>query len=114
MPRQLPLSAGAKVTLDASGNGTASVGPTAQGETWQAGFTAAVHCSSNASEAQAKAYCGGGVSPQYFIGGTTWGSTGDSTTNTPQMQVGQQVFAVWTGGDPGATAFLSVNGTRVV
>lgn len=114
MPRQLPLNASAQVTLDGSGNGTASVGPTAQGETWQAGFTASVHASTNVNEAQAKLYCGGGVSPAYFVGATTWGSTGDSNTDTPQTHTGQVVTAVWAGGDPGATAYLSVNGTRLV
>lgn len=110
----LPLNASAQTVLDASGNGQCSVGPTAQGETWQAGFVTAVHCSSNAAEAQCKVYAGGGPSPAYFVGGTTWGSTGDSSDTNPQLQVGQQVFAVWTGGDPGATAYLSINGTRAV
>lgn len=114
MPRALPLSAFAQVTLDGSGNGTAAVGPTAQGETWAAGFTAAVHASTNAAEATCRVYCGAGSSPQYFIDGTTWGSTGDSTSNTPQMHTGQVVTAVWTGGDPGATAYLSCTGSRTV
>lgn len=114
MPRQVPLNAVAQVTLDGSGNGTASVGPTAQGETWQAGFTVSVHASTNASEAQARLYCGGGTSPAYFIGATTWGSTGDSNTDAPTMHTGQLVTVVWTGGDPGAIAYLSVNGTRTI
>lgn len=112
--RSIPLNASAQVTLDASGNGTASVGPTAQGETWTAGFVAGVHCSTNVNEATMRLYCGGGVSPGYYVGGTTFGSTGDSSSDTPQMQVGQNVFAVWSGGDPGATAYLSINGTRQV
>jgi hypothetical protein len=112
--RSIPLNASAQVVLDGSGNGMASVGPTAQGETWTAGFVAAVHCSSNAAEAQCRVYAGGGASPAYFIGGTVFGSTGDSTSDTPQMQVGQNVFAVWQGGDPGATATLSINGMRNV
>lgn len=114
MQRQLPLNAAVQVTLDGSGNGTAGTGPTAQGETWAAGFSAAVHASTNASEATCRIYCGAGASPQYFTDGTTWGSTGDSTTNTPQMHTGQQVTAVWTGGDPGATAYLTCTGTRSV
>jgi len=114
MSRDLPLNASAQVTLDGSGNGTASVGPTAQGEVWHAGFVAGVHASSNTNEATCRLYCGGGVSPQYYVGGTTFGSTGDSSSDTPQMQVGQQVFAVWTNGDPGAIAYLSINGTRSV
>lgn len=112
--RQIPLNDSGSVVLDASGNGMASTGPTAQGETWAAGFVAAVHCSSNAAEAQCRLYAGGGASPAYFIGGTVFGSTGDSSSDTPQMQVGQQVFAVWQGGDPGATAYLSINGMRTV
>jgi hypothetical protein len=99
---------------DSGGDGTISVGPTAAGEIWQAGFTVAVHCSTNVSEAMCRVYCGAGASPAYFVGSTTWGSTGDSTTNTPQLQVGQQVWAVWTGGDSGATAYLSITGMRTV
>lgn len=114
MARQLPLSAAAQVVLDSSGNGQCSVGPTAQGEVWAAGFVAAVHCSSNTAEAIMRLYCGAGASPAYFAGGTTWGSTGDSSDTTPQMQVGQAVTAVWTGGDPGAIAYLTVTGTRTV
>lgn len=114
MARSIPLTASAETVLDASGNGTASVGPTAQGETWEAGFVAGVHCSTNANEASMKLYCGGGASPAYFVGGTTFGSTGDSSSDTPQLQTGQSVFAVWTGGDPGAAAYLSINGTRSV
>jgi hypothetical protein len=110
----LLTEAPATVQAGAAGGATLSVGPTAQGEIWQAGFTVAVHCSTNVNEATCRIYCGGGVSPAYFIGGTTWGSTGDSSTNTPQMQVGQRVWAVWTGGDPGAEAYLSITGMRTV
>ncbi len=110
-PRQLPLNVTASVVLDASGNGTASVGPTAQGETWLAGYTAGVLTQETAitSEAQCRVYCGG-----RFIGGTTWGSTGDASTTTPQLATGQVVEAQWTGGDPGATAVLDVTGTKSV
>lgn len=108
------LTQGGGTGTGTPGAATVSVGPTAQGEIWQAGFTVAVHCSTSDLEAMCRIYCGGGVSPAYFIGGTTWGSTGDSTTNTPQMQVGQQVYAVWTGGDPGAEAYLSITGMRSV
>lgn len=114
MSRPVPLNASAQVTLDGTGSGMASVGPTAQGETWSAGFVTAVHASTNAAEAQCRLYAGGGASPAYFIGGTVFGSTGDSSSDTPQMQVGQQVFAVWSGGDPGAVATLSINGMRNV
>lgn len=111
--RTLPLNAFAATTLS-GGAGTASIGPTAQGEVWQ-NFTVSVHCATNVSEALCRVYVGGDSSPAYFCDGTTWGSTGDSTDNVPaSLAVGSQVFAVWSGGDAGTTAYLTVTGTRQV
>jgi hypothetical protein len=109
--RQLPLSASAQTVLDGVGNGTASTGPLAPGETWLAGLNASVRTQETAvtSEALCRVYCGG-----RFIGGTTWGSTGDATSDTPQLGTGQQVTAEWTGGDAGATAVLDITGTKTV
>lgn len=106
-----PLNATATVVLDASGNGDAQTGPTAQGEVWAAGFNAGVSTveTTITSQAVCRVYCAG-----RFIGGTTWGSTGDASNQTPQLSVGQVVMASWTGGDPGATAVLDVTGTRTV
>lgn len=112
--RTLPLNTFKQVVLDGSGNGGTSIGPTSQGEIWEAGFTAAVKCTSNIKEAACLIYCGDQAADTMFNDGTTWGSTGDSSTNTAQLVTGQQVFAVWTGGDPGATATLSVSGSRIV
>jgi hypothetical protein len=111
MSRNLPLSASAQTVLDSSGNGTAEIGPQSPGETWQAGFIAAVRTQETTvtDEAICRVYCGG-----RFIGGTTWGSTGDSSSDTPQLGVGQVVTAEWTGGDAGATAVLDITGTKTV
>lgn len=111
---QAPAPAAPPMAAATGFNGQAGIGPTAQGEVWQAGYVVSVHCSTNVREATCKVYAGAGVSPAYFIGATTWGSTGDSSSNTPQLQVGQQVYAVWTGGDPGAEAYLTITGTRTV
>lgn len=107
----VPLNVTAPVVLDASGNGTASIGPTGFGEVWEAGFCAAVSTAETTvtNEAICRVYCAGRL-----IGGTTWGSTGDSSTDTPQLATGQLVEARWTGGDPGATAVLDVTGSRTV
>ena len=113
MLRTLPLNAKAYVTLDGSGNGTASTGPESSGEVWS-GLTAAVRASTNVNEAICSTYAGAAATPGYFAGATTWGSTGDSTTNLPVVKVGGNVFAVWTGGDPGAQAVLTVTGTKQV
>lgn len=112
--RTLPIDTFAMVQLDGNGNGTANIGPTSQGEVWEAGYTVSVHASTNVSEATCRIYCGADNSARYFADGTTWGSTGDSSTNTAQLSTGQQVFAVWSGGDPGATAYLTVKGIRTV
>lgn len=101
------------VTLDGSGNGTASTGPTGAGEIWNAGYVVGVQVSTNVSESIARCWAGGGP-PAGFLGATTWGSTGDTNADTPQLSVGQSVTAQWTGGDAGAVAYLTVVGTRTV
>ncbi len=104
-----PLTRTASVTLDGSGNGTAPIGPAITNEVWTVGV-ASVSVATNNAEATCKTYAGGN-----FVDGTTWGSTGDSTSNfAAPVYTGQQVSAVWTGGDPGAVATLVVTGTRRV
>jgi len=111
--RNLPLNAKAYVTLNGSGNGTASVGPLSHGEAWT-GVTAHVSVATNAAEAQCQIYAGAEATPGYFGDATTWGSTGDSTSNLNDVRVGGQVFATWTGGDPGSVATLAVTGIKAV
>lgn len=111
--RQLPLNAKAYVTLDGSGNGTAYVGPQSFREQWS-GLTASVKVATNTSEATCSIYAGAAATQGYFADSTTWGSTGDSTQNLTTVQVGGNVWAVWTGGDPGAQATLTVTGTKTV
>lgn len=111
MPNSRPLSINVNVVLDGSGAGTVSKGPTGYQETWSS-ITVSVHCSSNVNEATCRIYVGGTPSPQSFADGTTFGSTGDSSTNMPLViPTGQSVWAVWSGGDAGATAYLNITGT---
>lgn len=111
--RTLPLRANANTVLDANGNGTANVGPESFLESWT-GVTASVRCSTNVNEAICLVYGGAAASPGHFSDGTTFGSTGDSSQNVPDIQQGGNVFAVWTNGDPGAQAYLTVTGTKQV
>lgn len=114
MSRTISLSATATCVLDSNGNGTAQTGPNGTNEVW-APQTASVSVSSNTHEATCKIYAGNYLGLGSFIDGTTWGSTGDSTSNfSGQVYAGQYVFAQWTGGNPGATATLAVTGTRRV
>jgi len=111
--RLLPLTAKAYVTLDGNGNGTAYTGPQSSGEQWS-GLTASVSVATNTKEATCRIYGGAAATPGYFADGTTWGSTGDSTSNVGAVHVGGNVWAVWTGGDSGAKATMTVTGTRTV
>lgn len=99
------------VKLDGSGNGTATTGPTAAGEAWQAGYVVGVQVATNTAEAIARGWAGNGP-PSGFLGASTWGSTGDVNSDTPQLTQGQKVTVRWAGGDPGAMAYLTVVGTR--
>jgi hypothetical protein len=111
--RDLDLNVKAYAVLDGDGNGTASTGPLSPGEVWS-NLTASVSVATSASEATCKTYAGAAPTPGYFKDGTTWGSTGDSTQNLNTVRVGGNVWAVWTGGDPGALATLAVVGTKSV
>lgn len=95
------------------GTGTAQLGPSFPRESWRVSV-ASVSVATGTLEAQCK-ISQGAYAGQTFIDGTTWGSTGDSTSNfSAPVYVGSQVFAVWTGGDPGALATLTLTGTREV
>jgi hypothetical protein len=111
--RQLPLTVKAYVTLDSNGDGTAYVGPLSPGEVW-ANLTVSVRVATNTNEAICSIYAGAAATPGYFADSTTWGSTGDSTQNMGQVRVGGNVYAVWSGGDHGAQATMTVTGIRMV
>ncbi|HEV2244909.1 MAG TPA: hypothetical protein VGR98_27995 [Streptosporangiaceae bacterium] len=111
-----PIRPGAvTITLDGSGNGTAKIGPAGMAEVWQAAV-ASVSASTNGREAQCKVYVGDQPTAANFIDQTLSGSTGDSTgrVSARPLRLGDYVWAVWAGGDPGAVATLNVTGTRDV
>jgi hypothetical protein len=113
MASSLPIPSGtvASVTLDGSGNGIASLGPTRVREHWQL-VSASVKASSNVKEAQCSLYVGPSISPSSFISQTATGSSGDTCSlGGNDIQTGMQVWAQWTGGDAGAIATLTPNGS---
>lgn len=116
MPAEVQLNQSAPVTLDGSGNGTAKLGPRNARETWYPTLASVgTNQAAVTAEAQCKVYEGSDPSQANFVGGTLSGSTGDSTDGVRgPLEVGEYVWAVWTGGDPGAQAYLNVQGTRVL
>lgn len=112
---EVPLNESATVTLSGSGAGTAKVGPISARESW-APSNVHVSASSNTNEAQCSIYVGDAPTQRNFVDGTFSGSSGDSSdrAGATSVKVGQYVWAVWTGGDVGATATLTVTGTKQV
>lgn len=113
-PVTTPLNVSVPVVLDGSGNGTARTGPVNLREVWTPQL-ARVSVSTNASEAECKIYEGEQADQANFVDGTLSGSTGDSSANVyGPLYTGQYIWAVWAGGDPGATAYLNVSGTKTI
>lgn len=97
----------ASVVLDASGNGTVQLQPNRL-ETWHVSSTA-VRVTSNTLEPVATTYVTS-VDDGHILSSTFSGSN-DSSPEVQDLQPGQPIFCRWTGGDPGATATLTVLGT---
>lgn len=105
----------ASVVLNGSGNGTAKVGPLSSRERWTPAVIS-VSATTNTKEASCSIYVGASATDPYFIDASFSGSSGDSTDRgaAKTVRVGQYVWAVWTGGDAGATATVRVNGTKEI
>lgn len=113
-PVTVPLNISVPVTLDGSGAGTARAGPVNAREIWTPS-QASVSVSTAVSEAQCRIYEGEAPDQPNYADGTLSGSTGDSTTNVyGPMYVGQYIWAVWSGGDRGATGYLNITGTKTI
>lgn len=117
MPATLTLTRTATVILNGSGAGTVQLGPSSPGEAWQPSQVS-VSCSAavTTGTCQCNIYAGAGPSQSTFVDGTFSGDTGDTTDAIGGRVVhpGESVFAVWSGGVPGATATAVVNGARTV
>ena len=99
--------------LDSNGNGTARCGPLTSREVWHPD-NAHVSVATNVSEAQCSIYVGSDPTQINFRDATYDGSTGDSTDKIGADIVGAGTFvwAVWTGGDVGSQAVLTVTGGK--
>lgn len=112
----MPLNESVTIQLDASGNGTAKVGPKSAREIWHPD-NAHVSANQNAvNEAQCRIYTGDLPIQSNFRDGTVSGSSGDATdrVNATVVKCGQYVYAVWSAGDPNVIAILNVTGIKDV
>lgn len=110
----LPLSESAAVILDASGNGTAKLGPHSRAVSWHP-TTVSVKTSTNVKTPTCYIYAGDFVGDQNFIDGTYTGNA-DSTSNISGtvIYLSGFIWAVWTGGDAGAQATVTIAGTQEI
>lgn len=113
MPQTVSLAESAPVTIGAGGSGTAKIGPQGSGETWHPAI-AHVSASTNVLEATCKVFVGDQPTQINYRDGTLSGSTGDSTdhVSADEVKLGKFIWAVWAGADVGATAYLTVTGTK--
>lgn len=111
MPRQISLNTGGTITLDANGGGQVALGPNIPGVAWNV-TTVATSGSSMTNIPTLQVYSPV-VAPNYLLGGT-YSGTLDSDDISITVWYGQQIVGVYAGGDPGASATLSINGTASV
>ena len=118
MTSRVPLDETEQVVLNGSGGGTVRLGPLTARETWypdQASVKVVFSTVNPVNESQCRIYKGDGATDNNFKDGTFSGSSGDATDKiTGKMSKGYFIFAVWVGGDVGATAYLTVTGEKEV
>jgi hypothetical protein len=114
--RTVPLNETQSVTLNGSGAGTVKIGPVGHAVTWSPAV-ASVSCvpSPPTNEAQCKIFVGEDTTQRNYRDGTFSGSSGDATDKVAgTIRMGKFVWAVWTGGDPGASATLTLSGEAMI
>lgn len=104
----LPLNESATTVLDGTGSGVVRVGPSNSSQQWVP-TNAACSTTTNVSEPIFVLY-NGTPSNANRIGGTYTGSNDNTDVSGVTLYPGSVLTGVWTGGDPGATATLSIQG----
>jgi hypothetical protein len=108
----VPLSVSASVVLSGAGAGQVQLGPVLAGVTWSPSSVAVkVTPTSLTVVSQFYLYFGAAADAN-FIGGSYTGDVNSSGITVPDMHPGQVLTGVWAGGNPGATATLTITGTQ--
>jgi hypothetical protein len=115
MPKRVDMTERAVITLNGSGAGTARLGPLTAMETWYP-VNASVKANTNpTNEAQCVIYVGQTATQENFRDNTFSGSSGDASGKVAgKLSKGSYVFAVWSGGDAGQQATLTVTGEKEI
>jgi hypothetical protein len=113
MSQSVPLQVSGSVTLDGSGNGTVQLGPQIAGVSWQPTAAGVLVAPASTSVVSLFKLYLGQAQPQNFIGGSYSGDS-NSAGLAVTLYPGQVITGVWTGGNPGATATLTLSGTQTI
>jgi hypothetical protein len=114
MSRTVPLTQSASVKLDGSGNGSVQLGPALPGVSWSpASVAVIVQPASTTVVSQFRLYLGP-AQPGNFQGGTYTGDVNSTDITVPAMYAGQVLTGVWSGGNPAATATMTLTGTQQI
>lgn len=109
----MPLNESASVVLDATGAGSARLGPGAAGVVWQVSLVS-VFCSVSNPMPIGVLYLGS-PAPSNIKDGTYSAALNSTTYTVPvELHAGQYFTMVWTGGQPGATGTVTAQGTKVI
>ena len=113
---RVPLRESAVITLNSSGAGTAKVGPLSPREVWYPSIAQIAVNGPLVSEAICTVYTGRDATLPNRRDATTFGSSGDKTGRIGGyvIRTGEYVWAVWTNGDAGVQASLTVIGMKDV
>jgi hypothetical protein len=108
----LPLSESGFITLNASGAGTVKIGPTAHGVVWKPSRIG-IKTSTAVKSPICQVFIGTSPTADNFSDGTFTGQQNNSDACVGQeVRLGSYVWAVWTGGDIGAQATVTVTGSK--
>jgi hypothetical protein len=112
METEASLDETGSVVLDASGNGTVVLRPSNAHERWVI-TTTVVRVNSGTNIPSCVTYAGSsGVTGGTPVDTTVTGN-GDSSDTRVEINPGSFFTVVWTGGDVGATASVTVTGKRI-
>jgi hypothetical protein len=113
---RVPMNETSIITLNGSGAGTARLGPLTAREVWYPEIASVkVNQTLPTNEAQCQIFVGLTATIDNYRDGTFSGSSGDASGKiSGKLMNGSYIFAVWTGGDAGQQAVLSVTGEKDV
>lgn len=120
MPR-VPFRETAVVRLNASGAGTAKLGPLTAREVWYPSNVSVKTTFPGTQlvptlESECNVFKGAAATPDNFRDTTPQGSTGDASgaCSADKLVCGEYIWAVWQRGDVGVQASLTVTGVKDV